>query len=96
MFKNLGEKLMRAAKEILLYGLFLSVLAAIICFFCEELGSGLLFLVAGPIGVLLAAVCLYWMGNVLVNQEEMIRRQKEIVWILRAQGNPGEEEKEEK
>ncbi|MBQ8402777.1 MAG: hypothetical protein IJX14_12710 [Clostridia bacterium] len=93
MFENLGEKLMRAAKGTWLYGVSLSILIAIVCFFGDEPGIGLLFFVGGPVCCILLAVLLYWMGKVLVNQEEMIRRQREIAELLRGKAETDTQEK---
>ena len=83
MFDCLGEKLVRAAKGVLFYGLVLSWLTGIVVCFAAKSLVGILILISGSIAAVLLAVALAWMGQVLCNQEEMIRRQKELVWILR-------------
>ena len=97
MFDHLGEKLVRAAKEVLMYGIVLSWLGGIFVCFADGSLIGILILMFGSIGAVLLAVTLSWMGQVLCNQEEMIRRQKELVWILRGKtelpgGESGENE----
>ena len=97
MFDHLGEKLVRAAKEVLLYGIVLSWLGGILVCFADGSLIGILILMFGSIGAVLLAVTLSWMGQVLCNQEEMIRRQKELVWILRGKTElPGEESGKQK
>ena len=94
MFDHLGEKLVRAAKEVLLYGIVLSWLGGIFVCFADGSLIGILILMFGSIGAVLLAVTLSWMGQVLCNQKEMIRLQKETVKVLGGETEPPGQDKD--
>jgi len=95
MFDHLGKKLVRAAKEVLFYGICLAWLTGIIVCLADKSLIGILILISGSIGAVLLAVVLSWMGQVLCNQEEQIRLQKETVRVLGGETEPPETDTEE-
>ena len=94
MFDNLGENLVRAAKAVLVYGICLAWLTGIIVCFTEKSLVGILILIFGSIGAVALAAALSWMGQVLCNQKELIRLQKETVKVLGGETEPPGQDKD--